>query len=174
MLIETDAQVATALGPDKAANTYFAAAGAGSWANAVIAHYRTPKVSSFQKNSKVICVEPTSAACIQESLHRGGRTAVKIEQTIMAGMCGGIPSMIAWPALRDGLSGAVVVDDLECHQEVEFFKVHHINSGPCGAATLSALRKWVKDMETRGEEREKMIVVLFSTEGRREYTIPTM
>ena len=95
MLIETDAQVAAALGPHKEANTYFAAAGAGSWANAVVTHYCTPNVSSFQKDASVICVEPTSAACIQESLHRGERTAVKIQPTIMAGMCGGIPSMIA-------------------------------------------------------------------------------
>lgn len=170
MLAETDTQIAAALGADRKANTYFAAAGAGSWANSVVTHYCTPSLPSYQPNAKVICVEPTAAACIRESLHRGERTAVKIEPTIMAGMCGGIPSMIAWPSLRDGLSGAVVVEELECHRSVEALKECGINAGPCGAATLAALRRWLGTLSD--VEREEAVVVLFSTEGSRDYKVP--
>jgi diaminopropionate ammonia-lyase len=116
-------------------------------------------------------VEPTAAPSLAESLHIGQPTPIVTGDTIMAGMNCGTTSLLAWPVLKDGVSDAVIVTDQESHQAVQDLKGLGIGAGPCGAATLAALRKNVKNMST--EERSEMSVVLFSTEGEREYEVPT-
>lgn len=164
MLTETDRQVA-ALTDGLKPNTFFVSVGVGSWAHSVVAHYR-----NADKNNRIISVEPDTAASLKESLHAGELTSINTGETIMAGMNCGTPSLIAWPVLRDGLHAAVTVTDIEAHEDVEFLKKGGVNAGPCGAATLAALRKFASTIDA--EERAKMVVVLFSTEGWRQYDIP--
>lgn len=82
----------------------------------------------------------------------------------------GTPSQTAWPDLHDGTFAAVTVTDVESHECVQYLQSLRVNAGPCGAATLAALKKLCAqdDLHNRGE----MVVVLFSTEGMREYQVP--
>jgi diaminopropionate ammonia-lyase len=160
MLTETDRQVAEySVQP----NVFIASVGVGSWAESVVSHYQAV-------GNRVIAVEPTVAASLKESLHCGSPTPIETEETICAGMCCGTTSLVAWPILRDGVDAAVTVSDQESHRSVLELRALNVGAGPCGAATLAALRKYVAQITE--EEREKMSVVLFSTEGSRDYDIP--
>lgn len=161
MLMEADRQTAE---QGVKPNTYIASVGVGSWAHSVVAHYQGG-------GNRVIAVEPIVAASLKESLHCGAPTPIKTGDTIMAGMCCGTTSLIAWPVLRDGIHAAVTVSDQEAHQGVLELRALNVNAGPCGAATLAALRKYVRTVSE--DERKTMSVVLYSTEGGREYDVPT-
>lgn len=65
----------------------------------------------------------------------------------------------------------MIVNDLEAHYNVLYLQSHGVNAGPCGAAPLAALRK----LHERGMllEDPDAVVVLFSTEGHRDYILPT-
>lgn len=164
MLTETDRQV-SALANDQKPNTFFVSVGVGSWAHSVVAHYK-----AIDSSNRIISVEPTAAASLKESLHTGQLTPIETAETIMAGMCCGTLSQIAWPVLKSGIHAALTVSDQESHRDVEYLRGQGVSAGPCGAATLAALRKYVVDLSL--EDRSKMVVVLFSTEGLREYDIP--
>lgn len=166
MLHETDRQVAAAT-DGKKASLAFASVGVGSWAHAVVAHYKAAAPSN-----KIVTVEPDLSPCFKESLHVGELTSIQTGETIMPGMCCGTPSLIAWPILRDGTFAAVSVTEKQSHDAVQYLQSQKVNSGPCGAANLAALRTLcVEDIIPRGE-REGMVVVLFSTEGMRDYEVP--
>jgi diaminopropionate ammonia-lyase len=101
------------------ANTVFVSVGEGSWAHAVVMYYK-----AADPNSCIIAVEPAAAECPKESLHCGKLQAISTGHTIMAGMCCGTPSSIAFPVLRDGISVALTVNEEEAHQSVYFFANH--------------------------------------------------
>ncbi|KAK5743433.1 hypothetical protein LTR17_002608 [Elasticomyces elasticus] len=169
LMAEVDRQVADHTNGQQMPVLAVASVGVGSWAHSVSVHYnRSP-------HNKVITIEPVAAPSLKESLHCGEITPIKTGDTIMNGMNCGTTSTIAWPVLRDGTFAAVTVNDLESHDCV--YELRHdyvgVNAGPCGAATLVALRKVCADEHVVGsEDRKNMVVVLFSTEGRREYTLP--
>jgi len=164
MLKEADCQVAELTG-GKRPNMVIASVGVGSWAHSVVEHYK-----AVDRDNLVVTVEPDTAACFKESLHRGIITTVQTADTIMNGMNCGTPSKIAWPVLRDGTYAAVTVTDMESHECVKYLQSQDVNAGPCGAATLAALKKLCAEHEI--PSRSDMVVVLFSTEGTRQYTVP--
>ncbi len=164
MLTEVDRQIA-AKTSGKAARFAFVSVGVGSWAHAVVAHY-----TSQSAEKKVVTVEPEAAPSFKESLHCEAITPIQTGETIMNGMNCGTTSMIAWPVLRDGVYAATTVHDIESHHSVRSLQSQSVNAGPCGAATLAALKKFVAENDP--PNREDTIVVLFSTEGTREYEIP--
>jgi diaminopropionate ammonia-lyase len=166
MLHETDRQVAAATG-GKTANLAFASIGVGSWAHAVAAHYKAANASN-----KVVTVEPDVSACFKESLHCGELTSIETGHGIMNGMICGTPSLIAWPLLRDGTFAAVSVTEKQSHECVQYLQSQNVNSGPCGAANLAALKTLCAEGLLEKEERKELVVVLFSTEGMREYEVP--
>lgn len=165
MLRETDRQVA-ALTSGQQPWLVVGAVGVGSWLHAVTSHYKaaSPMI-------KVVTVEPDTAACLKESLHTGALTSIKTGDTIMCGMNCGTPSNIAWPVLKDGVDLAVTVTDRESHECVQYLQSQGVNAGPCGAATLAALRRICA--EPLLEHERNAVVVLFSTEGMREYDVPS-
>ena len=165
MLQEADRQIASQT-DGKSASLAFASVGVGSWAHAVVAHYKAKGA-----HNKIIAVEPNSAACFKESLHCGKITSIETGETIMNGMNCGTSSLIAFPEMRDGVYAAVTVTDVESHENVQYLQGKGINAGPCGAATLAALKKLCA--ETDVSDRKDTVVVLFSTEGIREYRVPT-
>lgn len=164
MLAETDRRIASETG-GKAANLAFVSVGVGSWAHAVVGHYKAKS-----PNNKIVTVEPDAAPCFKESLHCGEMTSIKTGESVMNGMNCGTPSTIAWPVLRDGAYAAVTVTDVESHECVQYLQSHGVNAGPCGAATLAALKTLCA--ETKFQDRKDTIVVLFSTEGKRVYEVP--
>lgn len=129
--------------------------GVGSFAQAVITHYR-----SRDSRTKILAVEPENAACVLESLKAGEPRTISTGDTIMTGLHCGTPSATAWPVLHNGLDAAVAISDEQCTAALEDLHALNVHSGPCGAASLAGLRA------IRDEFGDLATVVLISTEGR--------
>ncbi|KAG9521413.1 tryptophan synthase beta subunit-like PLP-dependent enzyme, partial [Aureobasidium melanogenum] len=164
MHTEVDRQLEEACG--KRPSLCIASVGVGSWAQSVVSHY-----TGHGSDTKVVTVESEAAPCLMESLHNGKIVPVETGSTIMDGMNCGTVSSNCWPSLKSGVYASVVVNDLEAHHNVLYLQDHSVNAGPCGAAPLAALRK----LHERGvlQEDPDAVVVLFSTEGHRDYILPT-
>ncbi|KAL5046337.1 hypothetical protein BDW71DRAFT_207412 [Aspergillus fruticulosus] len=139
--------------------------GVGSLANTV---------STFCKSRKdpisVVAVEPDTAACLQDSLLAGKLTPIETSSTIMDGMNCGTVSTTAWPNLHRLVDASVTVSCYESHQAVGYLASRSITAGPCGAASLAALRR-VKECSWSLLTKDS-VVVLLCTEGPRDYPIP--
>jgi diaminopropionate ammonia-lyase len=165
MLAETDAQMQERSLPP--VTHAIASVGVGSWAQAVTQHYKSDAIAH---PASVITVEPETAASLKTSLEAGKITSIATGHTIMDGMNCGTVSYTAWPVLKEGVDASVEVSDIEAHRDLQYLHSQGVKNGPCGAATLSALRKLVKEgVLGLGPES---VVVLFSTEGAREYVAP--
>lgn len=138
-------------------------AGVGSFAQAVITHYRRDG-----HRPAVLAVEPEVAASVTAALDAGRVVPVETGETIMTGLNCGTVSEVAWPALRQGLDAAVTVSDAESLDAVHALADLGVDSGPCGAATLAAARRVLASPEHRAELAlpADAVVVLLSTEGR--------
>lgn len=125
---------------------------------------------------KVITVEPERAGCLYATLKAGKPRTVKAEETIMSGMCCGTVSPISYQALKAGVDVSVLLSEYEAHQAVLDLKQHEIESGPCGAATLAGLKKIMKDVKVKDhlELNKSSVVLMLSTEGSREYPVPSI
>lgn len=165
MLTETSHQLsALSLPPPTHA---LASVGVGSWAQAVTLYYKAQSPSA-----KIIAVEPDTAASLKASLEAGKITPIVTGHTIMNGMNCGTTSTTAWEVLRRGLNASVTVSDVEVHRDLQYLRLQGIENGPCGAAPLSALRKLCVEAKDQLGLDEKSVVILFSTEGAREYVVP--
>ncbi|KAK4193177.1 tryptophan synthase beta subunit-like PLP-dependent enzyme [Podospora australis] len=173
MLTEADAAISYLLNGKHPTHAIIPC-GCGSVAQAVTQHYKATPPSPSSGRTKVLAVETNTAACLRASLQTGKMTAVPTSETIMNGMNCGTLSTTAWPVLQKGVDACVVVNDVEAHEAIQVLAREGINAGPCGAATLAALKK-VCEMQTERTSlclNEDSVVVLYCTEGLREYTPP--
>lgn len=104
------------------------------------------------------------------SLQRGEPVSVETGHTSMAGLNCGTPSTIAWPYLQQGIDAAVSVTEDQAALAVHDLAHGGVDSGPCGAATVAALRAALlaRDGELHRDQlglRPDSTVVLLSTEG---------
>ena len=84
----------------------------------------------------------------------------------MAGLNCGTPSYLAWPDLQRGLAGAVVVDDAAAEDAIADLTALGVDSGPCGAASLAALRMLPSRAGAfKARPLSESSVVLLNTEG---------
>lgn len=114
--------------------------GVGSFASAAVrfaCHQDPPGVA--------IGVEPAAAACATASLAAGRPVVVDTPGTSMAGLNCATPSHAAWPVLRDGLTGCVVIGDDEARTAMRDLGALGIVAGDCGAASLAGLRALMLD-----------------------------
>ncbi|WP_109472372.1 pyridoxal-phosphate dependent enzyme [Ornithinimicrobium cavernae] len=146
--------------------------GVGSLAQAVVAHYRRELPGSevgvpAAAPTRVLSVEPDTAACVLASLHHGIPSSVPTADTVMAGLNCGTVSGLAWPVLRDGCDAAVTVADAEALAASRELEDLGVSSGPCGAATLAGVRAALSDPSRRADLDlpKDAVVVLLSTEG---------
>ncbi|KAK6834590.1 hypothetical protein PG987_009284 [Apiospora arundinis] len=174
MLAESDKQAPELTG-GKPATHAIVPCGAGSIAQAVAQHYKDAERQRRHGSATVIAVEATTAASLKTSLEAGEPALVQTADTIMNGMNCGALSTLAWPVLSQGVDASVVVTDQESHAAVEELKSSGILAGPCGAATLAALRRVCADSRARSELGlgPESIVVLHCTEGTRDYPVPS-
>ena len=93
----------------------------------------------------VIGVEPAAAACLTAALAAGEPTAVPTPGTTMAGLDCAEVSAMAWPSLRDGIKGTILVEDAEVHRAMRELAEAGLAIGDCGAAPLAALRALVAE-----------------------------
>lgn len=170
MLREADAQIQVATNGNQATHA-FVPVGVGSIAHAVIQHYKAA-APGHPSRASVMTVEPTTAAGLKASLEAGQITAVGTEDSIMCGMNCGTISTTAWPALQSGIDADILVSDREAHEAVCELEKLGLQPGPCGAATLAALRRACRDARDQLHFSRSSVVVLFCTEGKREYEIP--
>ncbi|RSL99242.1 hypothetical protein CEP52_009869 [Fusarium oligoseptatum] len=162
MMREVDKQLGSST-----ADIVFAPVGVGSFAQAVTTHFKRQGTST-----SVVTVEPDTAACLWKSLKRREFTTIPTSGTIMAGLNCGVPSTIAWDLLKDGVDASVTVSDFESHRAALHLQSQGVEAGPCGAASLAALRRLTpSDKQTLGLN-DKSVVVLFCTERNRDYDIP--
>jgi diaminopropionate ammonia-lyase len=170
MLAESDAQVLEYTN-GRLATHAIVPIGVGSIAEAVTRHYKN---SARPVPGTIITVEPTTAACFQTSMRLGELTTIETGDSIMCGMNCGTLSTTAWPILKDGVSVSVTVTDLESHKAVQELNELGVQAGPCGAATLAALRKTMSALEFKGNAhlQQDSVIVLYCTEGSREYQVP--
>jgi threonine dehydratase len=141
--------------------------GVGSLAQAVVSYCKTAG-----RNSTVLAVEPHQAACLWESLQAGQSMTIETGSTIMCGMNCGTVSTAAWPILKAGLDASVTISDAEAHDALVYLKSMGVLAGPCGGATLAALRYvTLKDPEALSLTPDSKVVLICS-EGAREYREP--
>lgn len=144
-----------------------AAVGVGSWAQAVTMHYKAQTPST-----RVITVEPATAASLMASLEAGVITPIATGHTIMNGMNCGTTSTTAWKILKEGVDLSVTVSDIDVHHDLGYLHSQGVQNGPCGAATMTALKRVCNEKKAELGLDELSVVVLFSTEGSRDYVIP--
>jgi diaminopropionate ammonia-lyase len=175
MLIEADQQVLEATGGECATHA-IVPVGVGSIAQAVTMHFKSAlRERTNTQSTVVMSVEPTTAVSFKTSLEAGEMTIVPTEDTIMCGMNCGTVSTTAWPILKRGVDVSIAVTDHQAHTAVIDLARNGIKAGPCGAATLAALRVACacacgSDLDI-GLNRNA-IVVLYCTEGSRDYAVP--
>jgi acetylornithine deacetylase/succinyl-diaminopimelate desuccinylase-like protein len=145
----------------------FVPVGVGSFAQAVVAHYK-----SSRKSPGIITVEPDNAACLKSSLQCGKVITISTGDSILAGMNCATMTSIALPILQTGLKAATTVSDFEAHLAVEELEVYGVRAGPCGAATLAALRSLTAQARTDLGLNARSNVILICSEGSRKYTTP--
>ena len=118
----------------------FTQIGVGSFAAAGIrfAVHQSPRAHA-------IGVEPETAACALASLAAGEPVVVETPGTAMAGLNCGTPSAVAWPTLRDGLTGCIAVSDAEARTAMRDLAALGLTIGDCGASPLAALRALASD-----------------------------
>ncbi len=91
---------------------------------------------------RLVCVEPLSSACFLESIERGGgasEAATGDQQSIMVGLCCGVPSLLAWPVVRDTMDLFLAIEDEPARDAMRVYHRDGIISGESGAAALAGL-----------------------------------
>lgn len=108
--------------------------GVGALAAAVVRHYRHGPTPT------IIGVEPSSAACVLESMRAGRLVEVPgPHSSIMAGLNCGMASPVAWPIISAGINLFMAVDDERARQAMRALASDQIVAGETGAAGVAGL-----------------------------------
>jgi diaminopropionate ammonia-lyase len=151
----------------------FLQAGVGTLASSVVAWFRNRYP---RKMPKFVLVEPCEADSFMESAkNKKMCNTKKSQQTIMAGLNCGTPSVVAWNILRDGVDLFLSIHDdyaIKAMQNLYYpFKNDpQVFSGESGAAGLAGLIALACDPGLRDIKEEVGLnkhsrVLVFSTEG---------
>ncbi len=141
--------------------------GVGALAAAAVRHYWSLDAG----RPRLVGVEPTSAACVLESVAAGRIVTLEHPQTsIMAGLNCATPSLIAWPLVSRGIDVYLAVPDGCIAEATRVLAADGIVAGECGAAGLAAMTAVSADAHL-GQAREALglggdsRVLLLCTEG---------
>jgi diaminopropionate ammonia-lyase len=141
--------------------------GVGALAGAAVRHYWSRQGA----RPRLAGVEPTSAACVLESVAAGRIVTLEHPQTsIMAGLNCATPSLIAWPLVSRGIDLYLAVPDACVAEATRLLAADGIVAGECGAAGLAAMTAVVDDAHL-AQARESLglgpdsRVLLLCTEG---------
>lgn len=142
--------------------------GVGGLATAVVWHYRRPELTD---KPKLVGVEPLAADCILESAQAGHIVEVRgPHHSIMAGLCCGLPSLVAWPIISRGINVFVAIDDEWARESMRELARAGVVSGETGSAGLAGLLALLtgpdedRNRHMLGLTPESRVVVI-STEG---------
>jgi diaminopropionate ammonia-lyase len=113
--------------------------GVGALAAAVVRHYRSAP-GPADARPRILGVEPTSAACVLESVAAGQIISLDHPQdSIMAGLNCATPSLIAWPAVSRGIDAYLAVPDARVPEAMRLLAVDGIVAGETGAGGLAGM-----------------------------------
>ncbi|HEU4783335.1 MAG TPA: diaminopropionate ammonia-lyase [Ktedonobacterales bacterium] len=164
ILRELDDQL-TAAG-DSRVDLVAAQMGVGGLATAVVWRYRRPELVN---QPKIVGVEPLAADAILQSARAGRMVEVPGPHTsIMAGLCCGVPSLVAWPIISRGIDVFVAIDDEWAREAMRALARAGVVSGETGAAGLAGLLALLS-----GPEREQHRQLLGLTPASRMVVIST-
>jgi diaminopropionate ammonia-lyase len=141
--------------------------GVGALAAAVVRHFW----SASPPRPRLIGVEPSSAACVLESVAAGEiRTLSHPQDSIMAGLNCATPSLIAWPLVSVGLDAYVAVPDDRVAEAMAVLAQDGIVAGETGAGGLVGMMALTDEPTAAAVGRELGIgedstVLLLCTEG---------
>ncbi len=142
--------------------------GVGGLATAVVWHYRRPELAD---KPKIVGVEPLTAACVLASAQAGRIVEVPgPHRSIMAGLCCGVPSLVAWPHISKGIDVFVAIDDEWARASMRELARAGVVSGETGSAGLAGLLALLtgpdedQNRELLGVTPESHVVII-STEG---------
>lgn len=138
--------------------------GVGALAASVVRYHR----SVDGPGSRILGVEPDTAACVLESIKAGEPVAVPGPHlSIIAGLNCDTPSLIAWPDLKGGIDAFVSISDEDAKNGMRVLAGQGVVSGETGAAGLAGLSEAVEVSELAnalGLNADSRIL-LISTEG---------
>jgi len=141
--------------------------GVGAFAAAVARH-------AFRAGDQVtatVGVEPVAAACVLRSLCSCQITTLTAPQdSIMAGLNCGTPSLVAWPELVEHVDAALAISDERARDAMRALARSGVVAGESGAAGLAGLLALVSEDELEPIRRELKLgaqtrVLVFCTEG---------
>jgi len=128
--------------------------GVGAFAAAMVRH--------FTGRTQIVGVEPTAADCVLASVQAGAPTTIPGPQdSIMAGLNCGTPSLVAWPTVSAGIDSFAAVDDRDAEAAMRLLAADGIVAGESGAAGLAGLLAFRDELEL--SSRDQVLVV--ATEG---------
>lgn len=142
--------------------------GVGALACAVARHFWSMDPA---RRPAIIGVEPTSAACVLESVAAGQIVTLShAQESIMAGLNCATPSLIAWPEVSRGIDAYVAVPDARVPEAMRLLAQDGIVAGETGAGGLAGMLALTEDPQTRPARRALGLdgsarVLLLCTEG---------
>jgi len=170
---ETDAQIEQRLLPQP--DVVMLQGGVGALAAAAVDHYRQRRTPP-----RLVVVEPVESDCLLESIlapdgqPRPGRGR---QDSIMAGLNCGLPSLAAWPTLRRGIDLFISVEDRHAEEAVRLLwkgggnpGEPPIEAGESGAAGVAGLVA-IQAADAFAEVRQRLAlsgssgVLTLNTEG---------
>lgn len=166
ILTEVDDQLAERgeAGPDVVAVQI----GVGALAAAVVTHYRQPGRDQYPK---LLGVEPLVANSMIASMRAGEVVTIPGPQdSIMAGLNCGTPSLLAWPIVSTGADAFVEIEDDRAREAMRLLAGAGVVAGETGAAGLGGLIELLngadadRNREFLGIDASSR-VLLFVTEG---------
>lgn len=152
----------------------FLQAGVGSFAGSIMGYY----AHKMKNRPQFIVVEPTDVACFFHSAEvNDGQPhgVLSAENTMMAGLNCGVPSIGVWPVIRDFASAYIACDDDVTVEGMNLYAHptegdEAIVSGESAAVGLGLVNR-IMGRDSLTEVRkalgldENSIILLFSTEG---------
>lgn len=152
----------------------FLQAGVGSFAGSIIGYY----ASIFKDHPKFAIVEPTMVACFYNSARIGDgkpHGVKSAENTIMAGLNCGEPSIGVWPVIRDLAEYYIACDDDVTMEGMRLYANpmpgdSKIVSGESAAVGLGLVNRLMskpelEDMRHAMNLDDNSVILLVSTEG---------
>lgn len=172
LFIEADRQIKEQKLP--APDLVFLQAGVGGLAGAGVMHYRTPG----RRRPSLAVVEPVSADCLLASIAGDGGQPVSdhgTQDSIMAGLNCGTPSLLSWPMLKDHVDYFLAIDDIFAEEAMRALAAPEsgdpaIEAGESGAAGLAGLLALCRKPELEIDREELCLdeaatVLVINTEG---------
>ena len=151
--------------------------GVGALAAAVVRHYWAASASASASGTsgtarpRIVGVEPTSAACVLESVAAGEIVTLDHPQdSIMAGLNCATPSLVAWPVVSRGIDAYVAVPDARVPEAMRLLAADGVVAGETGAGGLAGMLALAQEPQMDEARRALGLgaesrVLLLCTEG---------